>query len=283
MTWPGSPPALIEYTVWSTDSNGNYLANIIGFVPGNSTALEAIETVFNQDLNGDGTIGIVTTLIQTDGSTSLVEVGNNYDLNSTGSGSGPVLQDGGAPVVAGEFGAFVPIGAVQTATGYDVAWEIPGTNQYTVWSTDSNGNYLANIINIVPGNSTALESLETVFHQDLNGDGTIGLVTTLIQTDGSTSLVEVGNNFDLDSTGSGSGPVLQDGGAPVVAGEFGAFVPIGAVQTATGYDVAWEIPGANQYTVWSTDGNGNYLANIINIVPGNSTAWKHSSRSSTKT
>jgi hypothetical protein len=44
--------------VWSTDSNGNYASNLIGLVPGNSTALESFETLFNQDLNGDGTIGV---------------------------------------------------------------------------------------------------------------------------------------------------------------------------------------------------------------------------------
>ena len=31
--------------------------------------------------------------------------------------------------------------AVQTASGYDVAWKNAGTSQYTVWTTDSNGNY----------------------------------------------------------------------------------------------------------------------------------------------
>ena len=44
--------------MWSTDSNGNYLSNIIPGVPGNSAALEALETTFNQDLNGDGAIGL---------------------------------------------------------------------------------------------------------------------------------------------------------------------------------------------------------------------------------
>ena len=49
------------------------------------------------------------------------------------------------------------------------------------------------------GNEHALESIETIFDQDLNGDGTIGLTTTVIQTDtdssGSTSLTEVGNQL----------------------------------------------------------------------------------------
>ena len=110
----------------------------------------------------------------------------------------------------------------------------------------------------VSGNSIALESLETTFHQDLNGDGAIGLVTTVIESFGSTSLVKVGNNYYLESISSGTGPELKYGGAAVVAGQFGSWAPIGAEQTASGYDVAWKNPGADQYTVWSTDSSGNY-------------------------
>jgi hypothetical protein len=66
---------------------------------------------------------------------------------------------------------------VQTASGYDVAWEIPGANEYTVWNTDSNGNEISDTIGIVSGTSYALESLEPTFNQDLNGDGVIGPTT----------------------------------------------------------------------------------------------------------
>jgi serralysin len=69
----------------------------------------------------------------------------------------------------------VSTGAVQTASGYDIAWKIPGANQYTAWTTDSNGNYLSNIFGAVSGNSPAPESLEPTFNQDLNGDGVVGL------------------------------------------------------------------------------------------------------------
>ena len=55
---------------------------LIGAVTGNDYALESIETTFNQDLNGDGTIGLTKTVIQTDtnssGSTSLTAVANEY-------------------------------------------------------------------------------------------------------------------------------------------------------------------------------------------------------------
>ena len=81
-----------------------------------------------------------------------------------------------AAVTAGQFGSWNPIGAVQTASGYEVAWKITGADQYTVWSTDSNGNYTGNLIGAVSGNSYALESLEPVFNQDLNGDGVTGLI-----------------------------------------------------------------------------------------------------------
>ena len=262
-------PGTNEYTVWNTDSNGNYLANIIGVVPGNDPALESIETTFNQDLNGDGTIGPIPKVIQTDtssfGSTNLMAVGNEFSISIPS--SDPVLQLAGAPVTAGEFGSWTPIGAVQTVSGYDVAWELPGTNEYTVWSTDSNGNFSATILTAM-GSDPALESIETTFNQDLNGDGTIGLTNTVIKTDtnsfGSTSLMAVGNEFSISIPSND--PVLQLGGAPVTAGEFGSWTPIGAVQTASGYDVAWELPGTNEYTVWSTDSNGNFSATILTAM-----------------
>nr|WP_248889609.1 hypothetical protein [Bradyrhizobium japonicum] len=164
-------PGIDNYTVWSTDANGNYLTNLTQIVSGSSAALESLETTFHQDLNGDGTIGLLTTTLESFGSTSLLQVGTTYELGS----SGPILKYNGAAVVSGQFSPWAPIGAEQTASGFDFAWKMPGTDNYTVWGTDANGNYLTNLTQIVSGSSAALESLETTFHQDLNGDGTIGL------------------------------------------------------------------------------------------------------------
>jgi hypothetical protein len=114
-------------------------------------------------------------VIQKDGSTSLTEVAHRFYLDGR-SGSGPALKYHGNHVTAGEFGKWTPIGAIQTATGYDVAWKNTGSGQYTVWSTDRNGNYKGSVTGrAVSGTSYALESLEPVFHQDLNRDGAIGL------------------------------------------------------------------------------------------------------------
>src|ERR1700736_5031919 len=169
------------------------------FYTGNT--IQALSTVDKEQLDALGfhtASPVVTTTIEALGSTSLVEVGNNFYLNGISGGSGPELKYAGAAVVAGEFGGWAPIGAEQTATGYEVAWKVAGADQYSVWNTDSDGNYIANAIGVVSGTSSTLKSLETSFHQDLNGDGVIGIPTastTLIESFGSTSLVEVGNNF----------------------------------------------------------------------------------------
>jgi Tryptophan-rich Synechocystis species C-terminal domain len=161
-----------HYTVWSADSNGNWIQDLIHDVPGTNTALESIETSFNQDLNGDGVIGVpTTTTTTTTTATNLTQVGNNFYLDG---GSGPELKFGGAAFVAGEWGAWTPYAEVKTATGYDVAWTA-GANHYTVWSADSNGNWIQDLIHDVPGSNTALESIETTFNQNLNGDGVIGV------------------------------------------------------------------------------------------------------------
>jgi VCBS repeat-containing protein len=257
-------PGANQYTVWSTDSNGNFVSNLTnGVVSGTNAVLESLETTFHQDLNGDGTIGTLAVVIQTDVSTSLVEVAGNYFLEV--GGTGPILKYGGAVVTTSGLGAWTPIGAIQTGSGFDVAFDLPGANQYTAWSTDSNGNFVSNLTNgVVSGTSGVLESLETTFHQDLNGDGTIGTLAIVIQTDVSTSLVEAGGNYFLEV--GGTGPALAYGGAVVTTSGLGAWTPIGAIQTGSGFDVAFDLPGANQYTVWSTDSNGNFVSNLTNGV-----------------
>src|SRR5262249_30838364 len=152
-------------------------------------------------------------------------------------GLGPSLKYSGADVVMGQFGTWAPIGAEKTANGYEVAWKSAGTGGDRDWNTDRNGNYVSNTSGGISGSSNALESIETSFQQDLNGDGQIGLVATVIEANGVTSLTEVGNNFYLYS--GGSGPSLKYSGADVVAGQFGTWVPIGAEKTASGYEVAW--------------------------------------------
>ena len=99
--------------------------------------------------------------------------------------------------MAGQFGAWTPIGAEKTATGYEIAWKSGSADLYTVWNDRQQRQLHLEYRRAVSGSST-LESLETSFHQDLNGDGQIGVaVATVIESNGATSLTEVGNIFIL--------------------------------------------------------------------------------------
>src|SRR5262245_66658180 len=142
-----------------------------------------LEPSFHQDLNGDGVIGlapapIAPTVIESFGSTSLVEVGTNYHAEPVGGSSGPELGYSGAPVVAGQFGSWTPLGAEQTASGYEVAWKVTGADQYTVWATDSRGSYTSDI-GTVPRSEERRVGIERSFQHDLNGDGLIGAPTVI--------------------------------------------------------------------------------------------------------
>jgi len=198
-----------EIVGYYADSGGN----IHGFVDnGGVIATVDVPGATETDILGVNAVGVIsgyyddssynqhgfvgtpapTTVIESFGSTSLVETGNNYFMYANGTTNGPELKYAGAAFVAGQFGSWTPIGAEQTATGYEVAWKLAGADEYTVWNTDSSGNYLSQNISGVSGTSQALESAETSFHQDLNGDGVIGQV------------VEAGGTLELAGADTGS-------------------------------------------------------------------------------
>src|SRR2546429_635187 len=85
-----------QYTVWNADNNGNYVSSLVGVVSGGNSAFKALETSFQQDLNGDGTIGVPATTVEAFGSTKLDQVGSNFYLDSISTGSGPSLKWAGA-------------------------------------------------------------------------------------------------------------------------------------------------------------------------------------------
>ncbi|UPK02139.1 M10 family metallopeptidase C-terminal domain-containing protein [Bradyrhizobium sp. 170] len=256
-----------QYTLWTTDSSGNFVS-FIPAMPGSSSVLKSAETTFQQDLNGDGTIGNPSVVIESAGVTSLTQVGSNYYLYN--SGAGPQLKYGGAPVVVGQIAGWAPIAGEQISGGYQVVWKANGADQYTLWTTDSSGNFVS-FIPAMPGSSSVLKSAETTFQQDLNGDGTIGNPSVVIESAGVTSLTQVGSNYYLYN--SGAGPQLKYGGAPVVVGQIAGWAPIAGEQISGGYQVVWKANGADQYTLWTTDSSGNFVS-FIPAMPGSSSVLK---------
>ena len=213
------------------------------------------------------------TTIATNGVTTLAEVGILFELNPAGGGTGPFLEINGSPVIAGQFRlGWTPVGAVKTASGYEVAWSVPGQNEYEVWDTDSAGDYTSTATGILSGASAELEGVEANFGETFAGAGAEATPTT-IATNGATTLAEVGNLFELNPAGGGTGPLLQLNGSLVTAGEFPlGWTPIGAKKTSSGYQVAWSVPGQNEYTVWNVNSSGDFTGDSTGIVSGESSA-----------
>ena len=201
--------------------------------------------------------GPAATVIEAFGSTSLVEVGSNFYLDSISSGSGPKLKYAGAAFVAGQIGAWAPIGAEQTATGFEVAWKVTGADQYSVWNTDSSGNYTSNAIGVVSGTSNALESFETSFH---HGDGVNGVPPSPT----SATLATAGASSD-SVTFTGSPSILTLETPSALSGHIVGFTGDG---TLAGSDQI-DLPGMNYSTLHSSYASS---TGVLDLNDGTSTA-----------
>jgi serralysin len=144
-----------------------------GILSDTSTTLQSLEATFQQDLNGNGQIGLVPTTIESFGATRLVQIGSQFFLQD-GGGAGPSMKYQGAAYVEGQFGAWTAIGAEQVGSGYQAAFKNGSADQYVVWNLDGNGNYTGNATGAVAGSDATLRALETTFQQDLNGSGLVG-------------------------------------------------------------------------------------------------------------
>jgi len=257
-----------QYIGWHTDANGNYTASLTGVVAAGDAGLRVLETLLDQNLDGDGTTGVALAQIEAAGSTTLSTGAGRYFFE-TADTPALTMKYLGADVTVGQFGEWAMIGAeASSGGGYDVAWKLAGADQYIAWHTDAAGNYTASLTGVVSGGSYALQELEDIFDQDLNNDGTTGLRTTQIEADGLTTLLATADRYVLGD----DGPTLKYLGAAVTAGQFGTVAPIAVEAASGGYDVVWKVAGADQYIAWHTDSGGNYASSLTGYVPGNASA-----------
>jgi Tryptophan-rich Synechocystis species C-terminal domain len=166
----------------------------------NGSTSQFLSVVDKQILDAIGfhttTAVVTTTVIEAQGSTKLDQVGINFFFDPISGGSGPELKYAGAAMTVGQWGSWTPIGVEATVGGYEVAWKVAGADLYTVWNTDSSGNITTDTIGSVSGSSVALQTLETSFHQDLNGDGTIGILGS--GTSAISTLMHAPSDFNKD-------------------------------------------------------------------------------------
>jgi serralysin len=254
-----------EYAIWTTDIVGNFWSSS-SLLNSSSYALQSLETPFGQDLNGDGTTGVVSAAIETVGTTKLARVADFYFMYQGSGATGVVLQQNGSPAMA-VGSPWTALGAEQWSGGYQVVWKNGSANQYALWTTDLGGNLLASSSAMASG-SYALESLETAFGQDLNGDGTTGVVSFDIETSGAAKLARVADFYFMYQGSGSTGAVLRQNGNYVVAGS-GAWTPLGAERWSGGYQVVWKNGSADQYALWTTDMDGNFLSSS-NVMSGSS-------------
>jgi hypothetical protein len=259
-----------QYVVWTVDDDGNWLSQG-AVLSGAAPELRSLEPGFHQDLNGDGSIAHVT-VIEAAGSTSLMQVAGVYLLPPDQESLGPQLTAGGSLIAAGQYGgSWALIGGERVGSGYEVAWKNVTADQYVIWNHDSNGAFVSNTLGTLSGSSLALQSAETTFHQDFNGDGTIGPFTTTIEASGSTSLVQVANTYSLHAIGGTTGPQVSFNGSPITAGQYGSsWALIGGEQVGGGYVMAWKT--ADQFVIWNHDSNGAFVSNTLGTLSGSSLA-----------
>ena len=145
------------------------------------------------------------TTIEANGGISLIQVGNHYYLDDSTGAVPPSLKFSAADYVAGHVWLPRWRRSARRRRRADMRW--PGRSRAPISIRCGPPTITAitsRISALLSGTSTALESLESSFHQDLNGDGQIGVVPTVIEANGATSLTQVGDHFYLyDSTGAG--------------------------------------------------------------------------------
>lgn len=254
---------------WQTDANGNFL-NVVGSVlASGSTTLEAAEASFNQDLNADGTLGVITTKLDSNAGTVLETYGNQFEIQPSG-GSAVTLRYNGAAVTAGQFGDYNPARVVSVSGAYEVAFKSASTGAYVIWYVDSAGNYTGLATGLVSGSSAALEAQESVFNEDLNGDGTVGTKTTTIYTSPGASLLQIGNSFLINSTYSSSQFALTYNGTAVTVGSIGDYTPTAVATVSTGFIVVFTSASTGNIVVWNVNSSGAFTSLRTGLIPSSS-------------
>src|SRR5260370_1290493 len=141
-------------------------------------------------------------------SNNLVQLLGTYSLYPLGGSSGPQLKFNGVVVTAGsgQWAGFSFLMIRRPPRSTLFPYTTLFRSQYTVWNTDSSGNFLSNI-GVVSGGSYALQVREASFQQDLNGDGRIGPPPPqVIEASGSTSPAQIADASFMYPVGASSSP-----------------------------------------------------------------------------
>ena len=155
-----------EFGTWTVNNQGEFVAarSLSG------TDLILKESVFQQDFNGDNTIGpVVTATIEAAGNTDLLNTNAGYQVRPDG-GTAISMRFMGSLVDSNFAPGWQAVGAeTKAGGGYEVMWR--NTNgEFGTWTLDSQGEFTG----VRTLNAAEVIQKEATFQQDFNGDRLIG-------------------------------------------------------------------------------------------------------------
>ncbi|NOD52795.1 hypothetical protein GS635_14195, partial [Ruegeria sp. HKCCD5851] len=237
-----------KYSEWTVDANGQHVS---GKVVSNVVDVEAF---YNVDLNGDNTIGHVTTAIESNGASTLGSttrgvyvIDDTIDLTRKGADAGPNSYPG-----------WQALQAEADGSGFRVLWQ-KTDGKYSEWIVDAAGQFVSGkvVSNVV--------DVEAFYNIDLNGDNTIGHVTTAIESNGATTLGSstrgvyvIDDTIDLTRNGADAGPNSYPG-----------WQALQAEADGSGFRVLWQKTNG-AYSEWIVDAAGQFVSgrvvsNVANV------------------
>ena len=198
-----------------------------------------------------------------------------FELNPIGGGTGPFLETKAVGHRGGVPARRTPVGAEQTASGYEVAWSVPGAERIRGLEHQQRRQLHQHR----HGNSD--------WRQLGAGGGGSQLWRGPTPAPGRATPATIATNGAITGCRLASvrteprqrryGTVLKLNGSLVTAGQFPAgWTPVGAEKTASGYEVAWSVPGQNEYVVWNTDSNGDSQARPQGFCRARARSWRRS-------
>ena len=167
--WTHTSGSLSE---WNVDGNWN-AQSFTEHAPGSNGVFD-VETSFQMDFNGDGSVGIAYSTVHTAGNVAFQKAsGSGLYAVSVNGGSPLAITNGGTQIYEGIYGGWQTLAAATINGVNTVLWKNTSANRLHTWSLDSNWNYVSNQDWVDPNSADAF-AFETNFNLDLNSDGTIG-------------------------------------------------------------------------------------------------------------
>ena len=254
--WTHTSGSLSE---WNVDGNWN-AQSFTEHAPGSNGVFD-VETSFQMDFNGDGSVGIAYSTVHTAGNVAFQKAsGSGLYAVSVNGGASNAITNGGTQIHEGIYGGWETLAAAEIGGVNTVLWKNTSANRLHTWYLDSNWKFVSSQDWVDPNSADAI-AFETNFNMDLNGDSVIGSSYSTVHTAG-----EV--DFQKDSlTGAyavsvngGASNEITNGGTQIHEGIYGGWETLAAAEVNGVNTVLWKNTSANRLHTWYLDSNWNHVS-----------------------